>query len=67
MISAQSNYCAMIGSHGMTSVLKKEGYEHIKTIGKSDFGMTIEYIKVPSKDVLNASKIFFLEVRDKGG
>jgi hypothetical protein len=46
----------MIGSHGMTIVLEKAGYKHIKTIWKTEFGMTIEDIKTPSKGILSATK-----------
>lgn len=48
-------------------MLEKVGCEHIKTISKTDFNMNIEYIKKPSKEVLNATKRFFVEIWDKCG
>jgi hypothetical protein len=50
----------------MTSVLEKAGCKHIKTIGKPNFDTTVEDIKMPSKDALNAAKRFFFEVWNKG-
>jgi hypothetical protein len=34
IINAWSDYCEMIGSHGMASILKKAGFEHVKAMGK---------------------------------
>lgn len=66
IINAQSDYCAMIGSCGMTSVLEKTGCEHTKAIGKTDFDMFVANIKTSSKDVLNDAKRFFFKVKNKG-
>lgn len=57
----------MIGPCGMSSVLQKDGCEHIKTIGEIDFVMAIEDIKAPLKSMLSAAKRFFFELWDKGG
>lgn len=57
----------MIRSRGMAYTLEKVGYEHIRTINKTDFSMDIENIKKPSKEVLNATKQFFAEIWDKDG
>jgi hypothetical protein len=66
IISSRSDYCVMIGSRGMASMLEKAGYEHVETIGKNDFG-AVEDIKALSKSVLDATKRFFFELWDKGG
>jgi hypothetical protein len=60
IINARSDYCAMIGSRGMASVLEKVSCEHVKAMGENDFGMAVEDIKAPSKSVLGVSKRFFL-------
>lgn len=51
----------------MSYTLEKVGYEHIRTISKTDFNMDIENIKKPSKDVLNATKRFFAKIWDRDG
>jgi Rad3-related DNA helicase len=67
VINARSNYSAMIGSRGMTSVLEKAGCQRIKKIGKTNLNITMEDINMPSKDVPNDVKRFFFEVWKKGG
>lgn len=67
IISARSDYCVMIGSRGMASVLEKVGCEHVNTIGKADFRIVVEDIKAPSKSVLDATKRLFFKLWDKGG
>lgn len=46
-INARGDYCAMIGSRGMASVLEKIGCDHAKAISKDDFGMDVKDIKKP--------------------
>jgi hypothetical protein len=60
IINARSDYCAMIGSSGMVSVLEKASCEHVKAMGKNDFDMAMVDIKTPSKSVLSAAKRFSL-------
>lgn len=67
IIEAQSNYCVMIGSHGMTLVLEKAACEHIKVVGSPNFGLFVEDIKMPSKNVHNVARRFFFEIWNKGG
>jgi hypothetical protein len=67
IITAHSDYCAMISSCGMASVLKKASYDHVEVVGEACFDMAIDDIKTPSKNVLNAAKRFFFEVWNKGG
>jgi hypothetical protein len=62
VINTRGDYCAMIGSRGMTSMLKKACCEHIKTISKADFDINVEDIKKPSKEVMNVVKRFFMEI-----
>lgn len=57
----------MIGSRGMASVLEKYGCDHVKAIGEAGFGIAVEDIKVPSKNVLSATNKFFFELWNKGG
>jgi hypothetical protein len=57
----------MIGSRGMASVLEKVGCEHIKTISKVEFGIDVEDINKPLKEVFNVVKRFFMDIWDKGG
>jgi hypothetical protein len=56
----------MIGSRDMTSMLEKAGCEHV-TIGETNFGIAVEDIKAPLKNVLGEAKRFFFELWDKGG
>jgi hypothetical protein len=49
----------MIGSREMTLVLEKACCNHIKSVGEASFGMAVEDIKTPSKNVLNDAKMFF--------
>ena len=63
----RSDYCAMIGSRGMASILEKAGYGHVKTTGEASFGMVVDDMKAPSKNVLNAARRFFFELWNKGG
>lgn len=67
IIDARSDYCAMIGSHGVRSVLEKAGCDHIKTVGKPVFGLYVEFIKTPLKNVQNVAKRFSFEIWNKGG
>jgi hypothetical protein len=67
IINVCSDYCTMIGSCGMASVLEKVICNHIKSIGEASFGMAVEDIKTPSNGVLNTTKRFFFESWDKGG
>lgn len=66
-INARSDYCAMIGSSGMASVLEKAGCDHVKVIREDGVGMDVEDIKVPSKSIISATKKFFFELWNKGG
>jgi hypothetical protein len=50
----------------MTSMLEKAGCEHV-TIGETNFGIAVEDIKAPLKNVLGEAKRFFFELWDKGG
>jgi hypothetical protein len=67
IITARSDYCDMIGSRGMTSVLEKAGCDHAKIVGEAGFGISVDDIKNPSKNVLKATKRFFFELWKKGG
>lgn len=42
IIISRSDYCVMIGSHGMALVLEKAGCEHVKTIGETSFDKAVE-------------------------
>lgn len=66
-INARSDYCAMIGSRGIASVLEKAGCEHVKAIRETDFDMTVEDIKGPSKSMIGTTKTFFFELWDNDG
>jgi hypothetical protein len=66
IIISRSDYCVMIGSHGMASVLEKAGCEHVKTIRETSFDIAVEDINVVSKSMVGAVKIFFFELWDKG-
>jgi hypothetical protein len=57
----------MIGSRGMASVLEKARCDHVKVFGEASFGMAVDDIKAPSKNVLNVAKRFFFELWNKGG
>jgi hypothetical protein len=60
IINARSDYCAMIGSCGMTSILEKAYCDDVKAMGRNDFDLAIEDIKAPSKSVLGGAKRFSL-------
>ena len=62
IIEARSNYCTMIGSHGMTLVLEKATYEHIKVVGSPNFGLLVEHINTPSKNIQNVTRRVFFEI-----
>jgi hypothetical protein len=66
IINTHSDYCAMIGSCRMASVLEKSDCNHIKSVGEAGFGMAVEDIKIPSKNILNSVKRFF-KLWDKCG
>lgn len=57
--SARGYYCAMIGSQGINSVLEKAGCSHVKTVGRPNFGISIEDIKKPTRETVNIMKHFF--------
>lgn len=57
----------MIGSHGMTLVLEKAAYEHIKVVGSPNFGLLVEHINTPSKNIQNVTRRVFFEIWNKGG
>lgn len=61
-INARGDYCAMIVSCGMASVLEKVGCDHVKAISKDDFSMDVEDIKKPQKEVFNVVKWFFMNI-----
>ena len=63
IISSRSDYCVMIGSRGMASVLGIV----VENIRKTDFGIVVEDIKAPSKSVLDSTKRYVFELWDKGG
>lgn len=67
IINARSNYSAMIGSRGMSSLLEKTGCDHVKAIREATFDMAVDDIKAPSKNVLNVAKRIFFELLNKGG
>jgi hypothetical protein len=46
---------------------RKGGCNHIKAACKPDFGMNVEDIKKPSKDVFHVARRFFTLIWDKGG
>jgi hypothetical protein len=62
IINTHSDYCTMVGSHGMASVLEKASCNHIKIVRETSFGMAVKDIKTPSKSVLNTTKIFLFEL-----
>jgi hypothetical protein len=45
IITAHSDYRAMIGSRGMASILEKAGCNHAKTIGEVGFDISVDDIK----------------------
>jgi hypothetical protein len=51
----------------MASVLEKASCDLVKIVGEASFGIGINDIKTPSKNVLNAVKGFFFELWNKGG
>jgi hypothetical protein len=42
-ITTRSDYCMIIGSRGMASVLEKANCNHVKAIGETSFDMSIDY------------------------
>jgi hypothetical protein len=52
----------MIGSHGMTLVLEKAAYEHIKVVGSPNFGLLVEHINTPAKKIQNLTRRVFFEI-----
>jgi hypothetical protein len=62
IINARSDYCAMI-----TSMLENADYQHVKVIGEANFGMVVEDIRAPLKNILSVVKRFFFELWNKGG
>lgn len=47
--------------------LEKGGCNHIKAARKPNFGMNVEDIKKPSRDVFHVARRFFTLIWDKGG
>jgi chromosome segregation ATPase len=58
IIIACSDYCTMIGSRRMVSVLDKAGCDHVKIFREASSAIAIDDIKAPSKNVLNTAKRF---------
>jgi hypothetical protein len=67
IITAHYDYCAMIGSLVMASVLEKAGCDHVKVVGEAGFDMAVDDIKAPSKNIPITAKRFFFELWKKGG
>jgi hypothetical protein len=57
----------MIRSRRIASVLEKVGCDHARIIAEFGFDISVDDIKNPSKNVLNVTKRFFLELWNKGG
>jgi hypothetical protein len=43
-------------------MLENADYQHVKVIGEANFGMVVEDIRAPLKNILNVVKRFFLRV-----
>lgn len=67
IIIARNDYCTMIGSRKMVSVLEETGCDHARIVGEACFDIGIDDIKNPSKNVLNAMKRFLFELQNKSG
>ena len=66
IMNARGDYCEMVGSRGMASILEKVGCEHIKAVVKASFNMDVEDIKNSSKEVFHVVERFYTNICYKG-
>jgi hypothetical protein len=48
-------------------MLENADCQHVKVIGEANFGMVVEDIRAPLKNILSVVKRFFFELWNKGG
>jgi hypothetical protein len=66
VMSTQGDFCAMVASHGTTSILEITGCTHVKTLGKVNFGISIDEMTPPTRDYLNVAIRFITLLWRKG-